>query len=666
MMKKKVLSIFLAATLIGTSFSPVYGTEFTSSDDAEEVFSTGIKETSSDDISEPENQMEEFSEIPDVNVSDEFPAFYDEESIITKLELIKSPDKTKYMLGEVSNEISSIDISGLTLKATDGANRSYEITFEGNLDEDGIEDSEGNDYDCSLLDKDLKKIGFDDYDVWIGPGEYFIQIIYNETVQIMIPISVQIPDTASMLTKTVDGQYSTNAKVYDSGVCGIFVPETTGNYIISMGEYNSYTLFDQYGKEVSGTNNNFSLTGDAKYIIYDRGYSGEDSMQITAELAYSISSIELAGEFNSDVTYYTPVDFWKDSSSDGKYTVGERWDGEIKVNYSNGESEIISTRNGKTKYGMYVQRYITYNGNKDYPEAGSYDVHIGIQGSDEEIVIKNVSVKNLSKMPTINNSGTQTITVGSSIAYIRVKTGTETRYIISADFPQYDQEGQGIAIYKENNGTIDEENGYAGFVFSGHACALQPNSVYYLRFSLHSGWAGNPTATFTVTPQAASISKCDISLQKTTYSYTGKTIVPTVTIREGYTTLTQGVDYTVTCKNNKNIGTAMITVKGKGSYTGSVKKTFKIQLQTPTLQTVNKSGTTDVKLTWKKSSSAAGYEVYRATGNSWKKIATVKSTSYINKKLKKGSTYKYRIRAYKVVNGKKLYSGYSAVKSIKK
>lgn len=663
-MKKKVLSIFLLVTLISTSFSPVYGTEFTSSDSAEEVFSTGTEEIGSDDISETENQMEQSSEIPEVNVYDEFPAFYDEESIITKLELIKSPDKTKYTLGEISGDLYHIDISGLTLKVTSSDNKSYESTFEGRLDEDGIEDSDGNEYDCNLLDKDLKKIDFDDYDVWIGPGEYFIQIIYNETVQLMIPISVQIPDTASILTKIADGQYSADAKVYDSGVCGIFVPETSGNYIISMGKYNSYTLFDEYGKEVSGINNNFSLTGGTKYIIYN-GYSGEDSMQITAELAYGIASIEPAGGFDQDITYYTPVDFWKDSFN-GKYTVSERWNGKIKINYSNGESEIISARNGKTKYGMYVQRYIIYNGNKNYPEAGSYDVHIGVQGSDKEIVIKNVSVKNSSEMPTINNSGTQTITVGSSSAYIRVKTGTETRYVISAAFPQYNQGTQGIAIYKENDGIIDEKNGYAGSVLSGHACALQPNSVYYLSFNLHSGWAGNPTATFTVMPQAASISKCDISLQKTTYPYTGKTIVPAVTIRESNTTLTQGVDYTVTYKNNKNIGTATITVKGKGSYTGSVKKTFKIQLQTPTLKTVNKSGTTDAKLIWKKSANAAGYEVYRATGNSWKKIETVKSTSYINKKLKKGSTYKYKIRAYKIVNGKKVYSGYSAVRSIKR
>lgn len=669
MMKKKLVSILCAAILLSVSFSPVCGSEFTSSDGTEEVFSAGVEENNNNDTLEPKKSIEQTAEVPDVNIDDEFSAFSeedeDEESFITKLELIKSPNKTKYTLGELSTEVSDIDISGLILKVTTDNNKSYENTFDGRIDEYGmIEDSNGNEYDCKLLDKDLREIDFDDYNVYIGPGKYFIQISYTDAVQVTIPISVQIPNTASTLTKTSDGKYSVNAKVYNSEVCGVLVPEISGDYVLSLGKYKPYMLFDEHGKKISDINGNFSLIAGEKYVIYDPRYEG-DSVQITAELAYDISSIELASEFNSDVTYYTPTDFGE-VSSEGKCLGGEKWNGKLKINYSNGESEIVSARNGKTKYRKYVQSYIIYNGNKKYPEAGIYDFHFGIQGSDKEAIIKNVSVKKSSEMPTINTSGTQTVTVGSTAAYIRVKTGAETRYIISADFPQYNQGTQGIDIYKETNGTIDEKEGAIGFVQSGHACALTPNSVYYLKFKLFSCWMENPTATFTMTPQTASISKCDISFQKAAYPYTGKTVIPVFTVREGNTTLTQGVNYTVTYKNNKNIGTATITVKGKGSYTGSVKKTFKIQLQTPTLQTVSKSGKTDVKLTWKKSISATGYEVYRATGGSWKKIATVKSISYTNKKLKKGTTYKYKVRAYKVINGKKLYSGYSTVKSIKK
>ena len=54
--------------------------------------------------------------------------------------------------------------------------------------------------------------------------------------------------------------------------------------------------------------------------------------------------------------------------------------------------------------------------------------------------------------------------------------------------------------------------------------------------------------------------------------YTGKSIEPKVTI-EG---LTEGVDYIVTYENNVNIGTAKVTIRGKGNYKGVVTKEFNI------------------------------------------------------------------------------------------
>ena len=58
-----------------------------------------------------------------------------------------------------------------------------------------------------------------------------------------------------------------------------------------------------------------------------------------------------------------------------------------------------------------------------------------------------------------------------------------------------------------------------------------------------------------------------------------------------------------------------------------------------------------VKFTWKKSTGASGYYVYRKTGNgSWKKIKTIKGgskTSYIDTKVKNGTTYYYTVKAYK-------------------
>ena len=58
--------------------------------------------------------------------------------------------------------------------------------------------------------------------------------------------------------------------------------------------------------------------------------------------------------------------------------------------------------------------------------------------------------------------------------------------------------------------------------------------------------------------------------------HTGKALQPAITITDGTKTLKNGTDYTAAYSNNTNPGTAVITITGKGSYTGSVKKNFYI------------------------------------------------------------------------------------------
>ncbi len=75
-----------------------------------------------------------------------------------------------------------------------------------------------------------------------------------------------------------------------------------------------------------------------------------------------------------------------------------------------------------------------------------------------------------------------------------------------------------------------------------------------------------------------------------------------------------------------------------------------------------------VKLTWEQLAGVDGYQVYRATSKTgtYTKVATVKgdsTTSYINTGLTCGKTYYYKVRAYKKISGKYVYSKYSAVTS---
>ena len=79
------------------------------------------------------------------------------------------------------------------------------------------------------------------------------------------------------------------------------------------------------------------------------------------------------------------------------------------------------------------------------------------------------------------------------------------------------------------------------------------------------------------TEAAVKLSKCEITLAKTTYKYSGKARKPAVTVTYNDEVLVKGIDYTVKYSDNINPGTATVTIKGKGGYSGTVKKTFKIK-----------------------------------------------------------------------------------------
>lgn len=73
-------------------------------------------------------------------------------------------------------------------------------------------------------------------------------------------------------------------------------------------------------------------------------------------------------------------------------------------------------------------------------------------------------------------------------------------------------------------------------------------------------------------------------------------------------------------------------------------------------------------ISWGKVAAASGYDVYYGTSKSKQNLKVVAGTTKlsVNKtKLKSGTTYYFKARAYKTVNGKKVYGAYSTVKSVK-
>ena len=178
-------------------------------------------------------------------------------------------------------------------------------------------------------------------------------------------------------------------------------------------------------------------------------------------------------------------------------------------------------------------------------------------------------------------------------------------------------------------------------------------------------YEGSKTTNFTINKRSISSSKVTVSTIKN-QTYTGKSIKPSITLKQGSKTLKNGTDYTLSYSNNTNIGKATITIKGKGNYSSSRKVTFKIIPKTVTNVKQTYRSTSTIKLSWSKDSKVTGYQVYRSTSKNgtYKKVATLSSYSknyYTNSKLSSGKTYYYKVRAYKKVGSTYYYGNYSSI-----
>ena len=153
-----------------------------------------------------------------------------------------------------------------------------------------------------------------------------------------------------------------------------------------------------------------------------------------------------------------------------------------------------------------------------------------------------------------------------------------------------------------------------------------------------------------------------------TKAFTGKNITQSITVKYNGKALKKGTDYTVSYSSNKNIGTATVKITGKGSYTGTITKTFKIN---PAKQEIQKltAKSKAFFVDWAQKGSATGYEIQYATNS---KFTSAKKVTITNKntdtktisKLSGKKKYYVRVRSYTTVKGTKYYGAWSASKSV--
>lgn len=197
-------------------------------------------------------------------------------------------------------------------------------------------------------------------------------------------------------------------------------------------------------------------------------------------------------------------------------------------------------------------------------------------------------------------------------------------------------------------------------------------------------YAGTISKTFIILPEATKIS---VKSQDTSWVEVKWNKVTGASGYEVYMATSKDGKYTkiATIKGNSTLnykktglkaGTAYylkarpyVAVDGTnyyGGYSGAVNAITK--LVAPTLKV--KAGSEKATLSWNKVAGASGYEVYMAASKNgtYRKITTIKkgtTVTYTKKGLRANRTYYFKVRAYKTVDGKNVYSKYSSNKSIK-
>ena len=159
-----------------------------------------------------------------------------------------------------------------------------------------------------------------------------------------------------------------------------------------------------------------------------------------------------------------------------------------------------------------------------------------------------------------------TLTIGAPTLTTYGQTGED----MSAEATITDASGirgdRPVSYYKANN------DGTRGEALAG---APTDAGKYWAEITLGEGESA-ATAHVIYEIAAADISQATVTLAQTSYVYDGKAKEPAAKVTMGGRELVSGTDYDVSYVDNVDVGTATVTVTGKGNYVGSAEATFAI------------------------------------------------------------------------------------------
>ncbi|MGN0385556.1 MAG: Ig-like domain-containing protein [Lachnospiraceae bacterium] len=206
---------------------------------------------------------------------------------------------------------------------------------------------------------------------------------------------------------------------------------------------------------------------------------------------------------------------------------------------------------------------VTFNGKK---LAANKDYTVSYPQLAEEGAYKNPGTYDVQVTFKNNFTGSETVSV-------EIKEGTPISKVKVGAIAKQPYTGSAIEVkpvITMGNETLVEGThytlSYVNNILPGKA-TVKVNGM--------GAYAGEKTLTFEIT--GTSLSKAQVT-GITDKTYNGKIQLQDlkVSLDNGVTFLTEGVDYKVVYEKNMNVGTAKVKIVGAGGYVGSINKTFRI------------------------------------------------------------------------------------------
>ncbi len=335
--------------------------------------------------------------------------------------------------------------------------------------------------------------------------------------------------------------------------------------------------------------------GGGKVLLYPECANGNKVLD-----TFRSTSLSNSVSYNSPITQNSCMDIWDANDSEAQlYYIVPLSDGTYTFMLASKPNYVIGATDITENCPLILQRYIN-----NAPSQKWYicDTSGNVIDPTPKISINDATVSGLSDIYIFNSneqipSITITIngkTLGEGIDYNvtytnNVNVGTATVTItgegnytgsITKNFTITAKSIIGMsAILSSGSYPYDGNSKIPTVTISGLTNRTDYRVTYTNNINVgtatvtitgEGNYTGSITKNFTIT--AKSITGMSAILSSGSYLYDGNSKIPTITISG----LTNGTDYRVTYTNNINVGTATVTITGKGNYTGSIVKSFVI------------------------------------------------------------------------------------------